>query len=70
MRFPFDCGALDEASLAAVVLQPEEISGHGLAALTAALTPLGRLIRRRVTAACAAGAPVYLEDHRVPGVGP
>ncbi len=70
MRFLFDCGALDPASLATVVLQPEEISEHRLAALPAALTLLRPPIRRRVGAACAAAAPVYLEDgYRVPDVG-
>jgi 8-oxo-dGTP diphosphatase len=71
MRFLFDCGAFDDASLAAVVLQPDEISEHRLAALREALTLLRPAIRRRVSAACAAAAPVYLEDGRpVPGVGP
>ncbi len=70
MRFLFDCGALDPASLATVVLQPEEISEHRLAALPTALTLLRPPIRRRVGAACAAAAPVYLEDgYRVPDVG-
>ena len=70
MRFLFDCGALDPASLATVVLQPEEISEHRLTALPTALTLLRPPIRRRVAAACAAAAPVYLEDgYRVPDVG-
>jgi 8-oxo-dGTP diphosphatase len=71
MRFLFDCGAFDEASFAAVVLQPDEISEHRLAALPTALALLRPPIRRRVGAACAAEMPVYLEDGRpVPGVGP
>jgi len=71
MRFVFDCGAFDDASLAGVVLQHEEISEHRLAALPTALALLRPPIRRRVAAACAAAVPVYLEDGRpVPGVGP
>lgn len=69
MRFLFDCGALDNAALAAVVLQAEEISEHRLARLYTALPLLSGPIRRRVRAACAAGgggagATVYLEEGR------
>ena len=35
MRFLFDCGALEDAALSGVVLQPEEISEHRLARLPA-----------------------------------
>ncbi len=38
MRFLFDCGALGDDRLGAVVLQPEEISEHRLVPLSAALT--------------------------------
>jgi 8-oxo-dGTP diphosphatase len=71
IRFLFDCGAARDASLAAIVLQPEEISQHRLAALPEALSLLRRPIRRRVRAAAARGPGlVYLEDGRpVPGVG-
>jgi 8-oxo-dGTP diphosphatase len=70
MRFLFDCGALDDTSLGAVVLQAEEISEHRLAALPAALALLRKPIRRRVKAATSARALVYLEQGRpVPGVG-
>jgi 8-oxo-dGTP diphosphatase len=70
IRFLFDCGRLDDDSLAGVVLQPEEISEYRLARLPAALKLLRKPIRRRVAAARRAGAPRYLEDGRpVPGVG-
>ena len=70
IRFLFDCGRLDDDSLAAVVLQPEEISEHRLARLPAALKLLRKPIRRRVAAARRTGAPRYLENGRpVPGVG-
>jgi len=71
IRFLFDCGALDDAVLAAVVPQPEEISEHRLVPLPTALDLLRGPIRRRVQAACAAPAAVYLEDgHPVPQVRP
>jgi 8-oxo-dGTP pyrophosphatase MutT (NUDIX family) len=64
MRFLFDCGTLDDAALSGVVLQPEEISEHRFARLPAALKLLREPIRRRVRAACAATAAVYLEEGR------
>jgi 8-oxo-dGTP diphosphatase len=64
MRFLFDCGALGDAALGGLVLQPEEISGHRLARLPAALKLLRGPIRRRVQAACAATAAIYLQDGR------
>jgi 8-oxo-dGTP diphosphatase len=71
MRFLFDCGALGDASLGTVVLQPEEISEHRLVPLPTALKMLRGPIRRRVRAAARSKAPVYLEEGRpVPGVGP
>ncbi len=71
IRFLFDCGAIADASFAAIVLQPEEISEYRLVPMPAALDLLRGPIRRRVRAACAATAPIYLEDgHRVPEVGP
>ena len=70
MRFLFDCGAMDSASLGAVVLQREEISEHRLEPLPAALALLRKPIRRRVKAASRADGLVYLEQGRpVPGVG-
>ena len=71
MRFLFDCGALRDASLGAVVLQAEEISEHRLVPLAVALDMLRGPVRRRVKAAAGAKAVVYLEEGRpVPGVGP
>jgi 8-oxo-dGTP diphosphatase len=71
MRFLFDCGEMDSASLGAVVLQPEEISEHRLVDLPTALTLLRGPVRRRVDAASRAAAFVYLEEGRpVPGIGP
>jgi len=69
IRFLFDCGKFDDASLAAVVLQPAEISEYRLARLPVALKLLRKPIRRRVAAARRAGAPRYLENGRpAPGI--
>ncbi|HUY49517.1 MAG TPA: NUDIX hydrolase [Streptosporangiaceae bacterium] len=71
MRFLFDCGALAEESLAAIVLQPAEISEYRLVALPAGLDLLRRPIRRRVKAVRRAAGTCYLEDGRpVPGIRP
>jgi 8-oxo-dGTP diphosphatase len=71
VRYLFDCGALSDDVLAAIVIQPEEISAHRLVPLPEALELLRRPIRRRVRAACRGRGLVYLEDGRpVPGVGP
>ena len=70
IRYLFDCGAFSDASLAGVVVQPEEISEHRLAELATALTLLRKPIRRRVRAATRGRRLCYLEDGRpVPGVG-
>ncbi len=70
LRFLFDCGALPEESLAALVLQPEEISKYRIEPLPAALDRLRKPIRRRVSAATRSGGLCYLENGRpVPGVG-
>ena len=70
IRFLFDCGAFGDASLRAVVLQPEEISEHMLVPLPAALEMLRGPVRRRVKAAARAKTFVYLEEGRpVPGIG-
>jgi hypothetical protein len=70
MRFLFDCGAMDDASLSAITLQPEEISEHRLTGMKTALTLLRGPVRRRVKAASRANGFVYLEEGRpVPGVG-
>jgi len=70
IRYLFDCGALSDASLAGIVIQPEEVSEYQLAELGTALTLLRKPIRRRVRAATHRRRPCYLEDGRpVPGVG-
>ena len=70
VRFLFDCGAVDDEQLAAIVVQPEEVSEYRLAALPDALPLLRGPIRRRVKAATKRRAVVYLEDgRRVPEVG-
>ena len=69
LRFLFDCGALPEERLAALVLQPEEISKYRFEPLPAALELLRKPIRRRVRAAQQSGGNCYLENGRpVPGV--
>ena len=70
IRFLFDCGAVDDESLAAIVVQPEEVSEYRLVALPDALPLLRGPIRRRVRAATKGRALVYLENgRRVPEVG-
>jgi 8-oxo-dGTP diphosphatase len=64
IRFLFDCGRLSDEALAAVKLQPEEISESRLVPLPEALTLLRKPIRRRVRAATGGGGLVYLEDGR------
>ena len=69
VRFLFDCGAVDDEQLAAIVVQPEEVSAYRIVALPDALPLLRGPIRRRVRAASASRALVYLEDGRpVPGM--
>ncbi|HEY2552339.1 MAG TPA: NUDIX hydrolase [Streptosporangiaceae bacterium] len=64
IRFLFDCGAVDDKRLAAIVLQQAEISQYRLARLHDALALLRKPIRRRVRAACKARRAVYLEQGR------
>jgi ADP-ribose pyrophosphatase YjhB (NUDIX family) len=69
IRFLFDCGPADDADLAAITLQAEEISEHRLVPLGEALHLLRLPIRRRVRAATRERTCVYLEDGRpVPGI--
>lgn len=69
-RYLFDCGAFDDAGLAGIVVQPEEIAEHRFADLATALTMLRKPIRRRVRAATRRHPLCYLEDGRpVQGVG-
>jgi 8-oxo-dGTP diphosphatase len=49
MRFLFDCGTFGKATLAGIVLQPEEISRFRLAHPAHALKLLSGPVRRRVT---------------------
>lgn len=68
MRFLFDCGTFDDAILAGVVLQAEEISEHRLARVDKALRRLSGPVRRRVAAAVETPGTVrYLEDGRPVG---
>ena len=62
IRYLFDCGAFSDASLAGIVVQPEEISEYRLAGLGTALTLLRKPIRRRVRAATRGQPLCYLED--------
>ena len=66
IRYLFDCGALSDASLAGIVVQPEEIAEHRVADLRTALTMLRKPIRLRVRAATRGHALCYLEDGRGP----
>ena len=69
LRFLFDCGALGDEALAAIVLQPEEISACQLVPVRTALGLLRKPVRRRVRAGCRGHRTRYLEDGRpVPGV--
>jgi 8-oxo-dGTP diphosphatase len=69
IRFLFDCGPADDADLAAITVQPEEIAEHRLVPLDDALALLRHPIRRRVRAATRQRECVYLEDGRpVPGI--
>ena len=70
IRYLFECDAFSDASLAGIVVQPEEIAEHRVADLRTALTMLRKPIRLRVRAATRRHALCYLENGRpVPGVG-
>ena len=64
IRFLFDCGAADDAALATITVQPEEIAGYRLVPLDTALALLRPPIRRRVRAVSRHRGFVYLEDGR------
>jgi 8-oxo-dGTP diphosphatase len=64
IRYLFDCGAFSDASLAEIVVQPEEIAEHRVADLRTALTMLRKPIRLRVRAATRGDGLCYLEDGR------
>jgi 8-oxo-dGTP diphosphatase len=71
IRFLFDCGKADDAALAAITLQPEEVAEYRLARLDTALALLRPALRRRVGAATRHRRRfVYLENgRRVPAIG-
>jgi len=64
MRFLFDCGTLDDAAFAHIVLQEDEISEYRLDDMATALELLSGPLRRRVRACVGATNTVYLEDGR------
>ncbi len=70
IRFLFDCGPADDAALAAITVQPEEIAEYRLVPPETALALLRPAIQRRVRAVSGRTEFVYLEDGRpVSGVG-
>jgi 8-oxo-dGTP pyrophosphatase MutT (NUDIX family) len=69
LRLLFDCGTLDDASLATIVVPPEEISEYRLVEPDEAFKLLSGPLRRRVRATLAASGCVYLEDGRRPDGG-
>lgn len=64
IRFLFDCGPADDAALAAITVQAEEIAEYRLVPLEVAFTLLRPPIRRRVQAASRHPGVAYLEDGR------
>jgi ADP-ribose pyrophosphatase YjhB (NUDIX family) len=64
IRFLFDCGQADDADLAAITLQAEEIAESRILPLEEALPLLRPRIRRRVRAATRQRRCVYLENGR------
>jgi ADP-ribose pyrophosphatase YjhB (NUDIX family) len=69
MRFLFHCGAVDDETLATIVIQEEEIAEYRLEEVGRALELLSGPVRRRVRAGVGSTRTVYLEDGRpVPAV--
>ena len=64
MRFLFDCGAIEDDTLATIVLQEEEISEYRLEETIHALELLSGPVRRRVRAGIGTTHTLYLEDGR------
>jgi len=64
VRFLFDCGTFDAASLGAIRLDGVEIVEHRLAELAQALELLSGPLRRRVSAVAGTERFRYLEDGR------
>jgi 8-oxo-dGTP diphosphatase len=69
VRFLFDCGTAEDAALAAITVQPEEVAEYRLVPLDEALALLRPPIRRRVRAATRHRRCVYLANgRRVPAI--
>jgi len=66
IRFLFDCGALDDETLAGIVVQEDEISDYRLEDVDRALELLSGPLRRRVRAGIEVVGTAYLEEGRPP----
>ena len=64
IRFLFDCGALDDDTLAGIVVQADEISEYRLEELDRAFELLSGPLRRRVRAGLEVTGTAYLEEGR------
>lgn len=64
LRFLFYCGRLDDAAVASIRVQPEEVAEHRFVTPDTAFDLLRKPIRRRVRAALASDTCVYLENGR------
>ena len=62
LRFLFDCGVVSAADIQRITVQEEEVHEYRFATPDEALPRLRPAVRRRVGAALAASACVYLED--------
>lgn len=62
LRLLFDCGVLDDATLAGITLCEEEILGHRFATPAEAALLLRPAVARRVTSALASPTCCYLEN--------
>jgi 8-oxo-dGTP diphosphatase len=63
-RFIFDCGTVDDATIAAISLQAQEIAEHRFVGHAEALSLLSGPLRRRISETGGGGGFVYLEDGR------
>jgi 8-oxo-dGTP diphosphatase len=64
IRFLFDCGVLDDAALAGIAVQAQEVAEYRLEPLDVALELLRPPIRRRVAAGTRRRRCSYLENGR------
>ncbi len=64
LRFLFDCGSIDQAAAARIILQEDEIGDHRWVDATEADRLLSGPVGRRVARASEAESTVYLEDGR------